>query len=57
MVIYFQNMNLNLITVIPIIATVITFLVHTLLGFGLTTTDVSVTAVQPLEYSSLFQIR
>lgn len=57
MVNYIQNMNLNLTSIIPVIATVLTFLVHTLLGFSLTTTDVSVTAVQPLEYSSLFHVR
>lgn len=36
---YIQNMNLNLTTIIPGVATVLTFLVHTLLGYSLNTTD------------------
>lgn len=38
---YIQNMNLNLTSIIPGVATVLTFLVHTLLGYGLKTTEVS----------------
>lgn len=36
-----QNMNLNLTSIIPGVATVLTFLVHTLLGYSLNTTEVS----------------
>lgn len=43
---YIQNMNLNLTSVIPGLATVLTFLVHTLLGFSLRSTEVSDITVQ-----------
>lgn len=38
---FIQNMNLNLTSIIPGVATVLTFLVHTLLGYSLNTTEVS----------------
>lgn len=43
---YIQNMNLNLTSIIPGVATVLTFLVHTLLGYSLKTTEVSDITVQ-----------
>lgn len=38
---YIQNLNLNLTSIIPGVATVLTFLVHTLMGYSLKTTEVS----------------
>lgn len=55
MVNYIQNMNVNLTSIIPTVATVLTFLVHTLLGLSLNTTDVSTTAVQHIQYNNLCQ--
>ncbi|XP_068614030.1 ATP-binding cassette sub-family C member 12-like [Brachionichthys hirsutus] len=39
MVSYMQNMNVSITSIIPVLATVATFLVHTLLKFDLNTTD------------------
>lgn len=44
MVNFIQNINVNLTGVVPTIATVLTFLVHTLVGLSLNTTDVSTAA-------------
>lgn len=41
---FIQNININLTGIVPTIATVLTFLVHTLLGLSLNTTDVSTAA-------------
>lgn len=41
---FIQNINVNLTGIVPTIATVLTFLVHTLLGLSLNTTDVSTAA-------------
>lgn len=41
---FIQNINVNLTGIVPTVATVLTFLVHTLLGLSLNTTDVSTAA-------------
>lgn len=43
---FIQNINVNLTGIVPTIATVLTFLVHTLSGLSLNTTDVSRAARQ-----------
>uniref|UniRef100_A0A8C4GXV0 ATP-binding cassette, sub-family C (CFTR/MRP), member 12 n=1 Tax=Dicentrarchus labrax TaxID=13489 RepID=A0A8C4GXV0_DICLA len=46
---YVQNINTSITSIIPTLATVLTFIVHTLLGLGLSTSDVSTTAVQRIQ--------
>lgn len=43
---YIQNINTSITSIIPTIATVLTFTVHTLLGLSLNTSEVSTTALQ-----------
>uniref|UniRef100_H3D2W6 ATP binding cassette subfamily C member 12 n=1 Tax=Tetraodon nigroviridis TaxID=99883 RepID=H3D2W6_TETNG len=50
---FIQNVNVNLTGIVPIIATVLTFLVHTLLGLRLNTTDAftTITIFNALRFS------
>lgn len=43
---YVQNANTSITSIIPTLATIFTFIVHTLLGISLNTADVSTIAVQ-----------
>lgn len=49
---YVQNINSSITSIIPTTATVFTFVVHTLLGLSLNTSDVSTTAVQHTQYNN-----
>lgn len=40
---YVQNINTSITSIIPTLATVLTFIVHTLLGLSLNASDVSIT--------------
>lgn len=44
---YVQNANTSITSIIPTLATVLTFTVHTLLGLELKTSDVSTTTMTP----------
>lgn len=46
---YIQNINTSITSIIPTIATVLTFTVHTLLGLSLNTSEVSTAALQQPE--------
>lgn len=52
---YVQNANTSIASIIPTLATVLTFIVHTSLGLSLNTSDVSLTAEQQMQYWHLCQ--
>ncbi len=52
---YVQNANTSITSIIPTIATVLTFIVHISLGLKLNTSEVSTTGVRHILHNNLCQ--